>query len=36
MARLSSLDLDDLLHELRTRAGAARVAQERLSALLRL
>ncbi|WP_270888146.1 GAF domain-containing sensor histidine kinase [Pedococcus sp. 5OH_020] len=34
MARLSSLDLDDLLQELRTRAGAARVAQARLSALL--
>jgi signal transduction histidine kinase len=34
MFRLSTLDLDDLLDELRERAGSARIAQERLSALL--
>lgn len=31
---LSSLDLDDLLDELRARAGAAREAQERMASLL--
>ena len=34
MFRLSTLELDDLLDELRARAGSARAAQERLSALL--
>ena len=34
LARLSALDLDDLLDELRARAGTARVAQARMSALL--
>jgi signal transduction histidine kinase len=34
VARLSSLDLDDLLEELRARAGSARAAQQRMSALL--
>ncbi|GAB3437509.1 two-component system sensor histidine kinase [Phycicoccus ginsengisoli] len=34
MLRLSALELDDLLDELRDRAGSARAAQERLSALL--
>lgn len=34
MARLSALELDDLLDELRSRAGSARAAQDRLSALL--
>ena len=32
--RLSTLELDDLLDELRARAGSARAAQERLGALL--
>jgi signal transduction histidine kinase len=34
VARLSGLDLEDLLEELRARAGSVRVAQERMSALL--
>jgi signal transduction histidine kinase len=34
LARLSALDLDDLLDELRARAGSTRVAQARMSALL--
>jgi len=34
VARLSGLELDDLLEELRARAGSARLAQERVSALL--
>ena len=34
MLRLSTLELDDLLDEVRARAGSARAAQERLSALL--
>src|SRR5690242_21875007 len=34
MFRLSTLELDGLLDELRARAGSARAAQERLSALL--
>jgi hypothetical protein len=34
MARLSTLELDDLLEELRGRAGSARLAHERMSALL--
>jgi signal transduction histidine kinase len=34
MARLSTLQLEDLLEELRARAGSARAAQERMSALL--
>ncbi len=34
IARLSGLDLDDLIEELRSRAGSARTAQERLRALL--
>ena len=34
IARLSGLDLDDLIEELRSRAGSARKAQERLGALL--
>jgi len=34
MARLSTLELDDLLDELRSRAGTARAAQVRMSALL--
>ena len=34
MPRLSGLELDDLLEELRARAGSARASQERLSALL--
>jgi signal transduction histidine kinase len=34
IARLSGLDLDDLIEELRSRAGSARTAQARLGALL--
>jgi signal transduction histidine kinase len=34
LARLSALDLDDLLEELRARAGSSRAAQARMSALL--
>ena len=34
MARLSGLELEDLLEELRSRAGAARVAQDRMTGLL--
>jgi signal transduction histidine kinase len=34
IARLSTLDLDDLLEELRARAGSTRAAQARMSALL--
>ncbi|SDO89608.1 Histidine kinase-, DNA gyrase B-, and HSP90-like ATPase [Pedococcus dokdonensis] len=34
IARLSGLDLDDLIAELRSRAGSARTAQDRLGALL--
>ena len=34
IARLSGLDLDDLIEELRSRAGSARTAQDRLGALL--
>lgn len=34
IARLSGLDLDDLIAELRSRAGSARTAQQRLEALL--